>query len=61
MTDFHRDQVLRNVARGMRFLHEARPPLLHGGLAASNVLVDGFMCAKVRERERERERECVSV
>ena len=33
-------RILRDVAQGMRFLHGARPPMLHGDLKSGNVLVD---------------------
>ena len=31
---------LRGIAQGMRFLHAGRPPLVHGALKTSNVLID---------------------
>ena len=40
---------LRNVAAGMRFLHSARPAVLHGDLKSSNVLVDARCCAKISD------------
>jgi serine/threonine protein kinase len=39
--------LLVDTARGMRFLHSAVPPLVHGDLKARNVLVDGNLRAKV--------------
>ena len=42
-------QSLRNVSRGMRFLHEARPPVVHGDLRAANVLIDKNLCAKIAD------------
>jgi serine/threonine protein kinase len=41
--------VLQGVAQGMRFLHEAQPPLLHGDLKSSNVLVDRSFLAKISD------------
>ena len=38
--------MLVDVARGMRFLHAAAPPLLHGDLKARNILVDANLHAK---------------
>ena len=32
-------QLVRGVARGMGFLHACRPPVVHGDLRASSVLV----------------------
>ena len=40
---------LRSVAQGMRFLHAASPPVLHGDLASHNVLVDGQFKAKLAD------------
>ena len=40
---------LRSVAAGMRFLHAARPAVLHGDLKSSNVLVDARLSAKISD------------
>jgi class 3 adenylate cyclase len=42
-------QTLCNVSRGMRYLHEARPPVVHGDLRAGNVLIDKYFCAKISD------------
>jgi serine/threonine protein kinase len=38
-----------DIARGMTYLHERKPPLLHGDLKSLNVLVDKAMNAKVSD------------
>ncbi len=38
--------MLVDVARGMRFLHAADPPLIHGDLKSRNILVDANLRAK---------------
>jgi serine/threonine protein kinase len=40
---------LRSIAQGMRFLHAASPPMLHGDLASHNVLVDQGFNAKLAD------------
>jgi len=42
--------ILRDIARGLRFLHAAKPQVIHGDLKAMNVLVDSRFRAKVRNR-----------
>jgi serine/threonine protein kinase len=41
--------ILRDVVQGMRFLHAASPPIVHGDLKAANVLVDESFRAKVSD------------
>jgi serine/threonine protein kinase len=42
-------RVLRDVAQGMRFLHAARPPILHGDLKSPNGLIDRAFGARVSD------------
>ncbi|PAN34917.1 hypothetical protein PAHAL_6G119000 [Panicum hallii] len=42
--------VIRDVARALAFLHaECRPPVVHGDLKPSNVLLDADFCAKLAD------------
>ena len=41
--------VLRDIARGVRFLHANKPPIIHGDLKAANILVDAKFRAKVSD------------
>lgn len=41
--------MLRDIAQGMRFLHVASPPVIHGDLKAQNILVDSRFRAKVAD------------
>ena len=41
--------ILRDIARGVRFLHAADPQIVHSDLKASNILVDSRFRAKVAE------------
>jgi serine/threonine protein kinase len=41
--------ILRDISQGLRFLHSAAPPLIHGDLKAQNVLVDRRFRAKVSD------------
>ena len=41
--------MLRDIVQGMRFLHAGRPPVIHGDLKSSNVLVDANFRAKVAD------------
>lgn len=41
--------ILRDIARGLRFLHAASPTVIHGDLKAANVLVDSRFRAKVAD------------
>jgi serine/threonine protein kinase len=41
--------LLRDILQGMRFLHAANPPIVHGDLKAANVLVDENFRAKIAD------------
>ena len=41
--------VLHNVARGLAYLHERSPPVIHRDLTARNVLLDSEMVAKIAD------------
>ena len=41
--------ILRDVALGLRYLHEQRPRLIHRDLSANNVLLTGDMAAKISD------------
>lgn len=41
--------ILRDISQGVRFLHAASPPVIHGDLKALNVLVDHKFRAKVAD------------
>ncbi|KAL7527018.1 hypothetical protein ACHAXR_002817 [Thalassiosira sp. AJA248-18] len=41
--------ILRDISKGMRFLHSSSPQIIHGDLKAANVLVDANFCAKVTD------------
>jgi len=41
--------ILRDISQGMRFLHSASPPVIHGDLKAANILVDSRFRAKVAD------------
>ncbi|EKX31508.1 hypothetical protein GUITHDRAFT_83074, partial [Guillardia theta CCMP2712] len=41
--------ILCDIAQGIRFLHAARPMIIHGDLKAQNVLVDSSFRAKVAD------------
>jgi serine/threonine protein kinase len=40
-------QIMRDLAQGLRYLHSARPPILHGDMKARNILVDSRFRAKL--------------
>ena len=42
-------KALTNIAQGLRFLHEASPPLLHCDIKSPNVLVDRNFVAKLAD------------
>ena len=41
--------ILKDVAQGLRFLHSAKPQILHGDLKSKNVLIDDNFRAKVAD------------
>merc|ERR1711924_479864 len=32
--------ILQDILKGLRYLHEAKPPLIHGSLSSTSILVD---------------------
>lgn len=40
-------QILRDVVQGLRYLHSAQPPVMHGDLKANNILIDSRFRAKI--------------
>jgi len=41
--------ILKDVAKGLRFLHSASPPVVHSDLKCANILVDSRLHAKVAD------------
>ena len=41
--------ILRDISHGLRFLHAARPQVIHGDLKANNILIDSKFRAKVAD------------
>ena len=41
--------ILRDISQGVRFLHSAEPPVIHGDLKAQNILIDSKFRAKVAD------------
>ena len=41
--------ILRDITHGLRFLHAAKPQVIHGDLKAQNILVDSRFRAKVTD------------
>ena len=41
--------MLRDVARGLTYLHNRNPPVIHRDLSAKNVLLDSAMVAKISD------------
>jgi len=41
--------ILQDISQGIRFLHSATPPVIHGDLKAQNILVDSRFRAKVAD------------
>lgn len=39
--------LIRDIMQGMRFLHSAATPIIHGDLKSANVLVDANFRAKI--------------
>lgn len=42
-------KILRDISQGLRFLHAAKPQVVHGDLKAQNILVDSKFRAKVAD------------
>jgi class 3 adenylate cyclase len=42
-------KILRDISQGLRFLHAAKPQVIHGDLKAHNILVDSKFRAKVAD------------
>ncbi|KZT50694.1 kinase-like protein, partial [Calocera cornea HHB12733] len=40
--DVNRERLLCGIARGMRYLHESNPSLVHGDIKGNNILVDNI-------------------
>jgi class 3 adenylate cyclase len=41
--------MLRDISQGIRFLHSANPPVIHGDLKSANILVDSKFRAKISD------------
>ncbi|CAB9525762.1 Receptor-type guanylate cyclase gcy [Seminavis robusta] len=41
--------ILCDIASGVRFLHAAKPPVIHGDIKSANILIDGRFRAKVAD------------
>jgi len=41
--------ILQDIAQGLRFLHAARPKVIHGDLKSHNILIDSNFMAKVTD------------
>ena len=41
--------IIQDIASGLRFLHGADPPVIHGDLKSKNVLIDANFRAKVAD------------
>ena len=44
-----KQSILRDVARGLAYLHEYSPPIIHRDLSARNVLLNSAMVAKIAD------------
>ncbi|KAG8915009.1 hypothetical protein FRC00_008778 [Tulasnella sp. 408] len=47
--DANRRRLVREIAEGLRYLHERTPPILHGDLKTTNVFVTGDHEAKISD------------
>ena len=39
--------ILQDIIKGLRYLHEAKPPLVHGSLSSTSILVDDRLIGKL--------------
>ena len=43
-----KESLLKDVARGLSHLHNSKPPMVHGDLSVTNVLLTSSLMAKIR-------------
>ena len=41
--------ILSDAAKGLRYLHEAKPPVIHGDLKAMNILADDRLTGRLAD------------
>mmetsp|Transcript_39052 Transcript_39052/g.94427 ORF Transcript_39052/g.94427 Transcript_39052/m.94427 type:complete len:423 (-) Transcript_39052:211-1479(-) len=41
--------IIKDIARGVRFLHSSNPPVIHGDLKSGNILIDSRFRAKLAD------------